>query len=103
MNRKLVSSPKLQRFAWRQYLLPQYSFSIEKVARKDYSLLVALIREMNMMTNNPRPWEAWPLKTPLQECNGAKPSDIYILSKPVHLLLYVLNMYQLTFVFGHAS
>lgn len=35
IKRKLVASPKLQRYAWWQYILTQYGFTTEKVPRKE--------------------------------------------------------------------
>ena len=64
MKRKLVSSPKLQRYAWWQYKLSQYVFTIETVPGKQHFLHDALTRGMKMFQAHKHAWNELSLATP---------------------------------------
>lgn len=63
-KQKLVPSPKLQRYAWRQYRLSQYQFTIEIVLDKHHFLPDALTREMKIFKAQKYVWTDWAIVTP---------------------------------------
>lgn len=54
MKRRITASPKLQRFAWWQFLLSQYEFSVERIPGEANSLPDALTREFSEVPKRER-------------------------------------------------